>query len=136
MNGPYDLLPPGVYPPASPAGDEEKALAGAPLQPGAPVATRDQVIEAMRTVFDPEIPVNIYDMGLIYETGLAEDGGVEINMSLTSPSCPVAGTLPQSVADAVAAVQGVGEVAVELVWDPPWSPDLMSEDAKLALGME
>ena len=90
----------------------------------------------MRTVFDPEIPVNIYDMGLIYETGLAEDGGVEINMSLTSPSCPVAGTLPQSVADAIAAVQGVGEVAVELVWDPPWSPDLMSEDAKLALGME
>ena len=135
MNEPYDL-PPGVYPPDPAGGDEEKALAGAPLQPGAPVATREEVIEAMRTVYDPEIPVNIYDMGLIYETESADDGGVAITMSLTSPACPVAGTLPQSVADAVAAVQGVGEVAVELVWDPPWSPDLMSEDAKLALGME
>ena len=135
MNGPYDL-PPGVYPPAPPAGDEEKALAGAPLQPGAPVATDDQVIEAMRTVFDPEIPVNIYDMGLIYETKIADDGGTWINMSLTSPSCPVAGILPQQVADAVAAVDGIGEVTVELVWDPPWSPDLMAEDAKLALGLE
>ena len=135
MNEPYDL-PPGVYPPAPAAGEEETARAGAPLQPGAPVAIRDQVIEALRTVYDPEIPVNIYDLGLIYETKMADGGGVEINMSLTSPSCPVAGTLPQSVADAVAAVECVGEVSVDLVWDPPWSPDLMSEDAKLALGME
>ena len=133
MNDPYDL-PPGVYPPA--AGEEETARAGAPLQPGAPVATHDQVLDALRSVFDPEIPVNIYDIGLIYDTKMADDGGVAINMSLTSPACPVAGTLPQSVADAVAAVQGVGEVAVELVWDPPWTPDLMSEDAKLALGKE
>jgi FeS assembly SUF system protein len=135
MNEPYDL-PPGVYPPAPDGGEEETARAGAPLQPGVPVATPDQVLDALRSVFDPEIPVNIYDIGLIYDTKMADDGGVAINMSLTSPACPVAGTLPQSVADAVAAVQGVGEVAVELVWDPPWTPDLMSEDAKLALGME
>jgi FeS assembly SUF system protein len=117
-------------------GMEEKACAGSPLQSGAPVATEDQIIEAMRTVFDPEIPVNIYDMGLIYETKIADDGSVRVNMSLTSPACPVAGILPQQVADAVAAVEGVGEVCVELVWDPPWSPDLMAEDAKLALGIE
>jgi FeS assembly SUF system protein len=135
MNGPYDL-PPGMYPPAPMGGEEETARAGAPLQPGAPVATDEQVVEAMRTVFDPEIPVNIYDMGLIYETKIADDGGAQINMSLTSPSCPVAGILPQQVADAVAAVEGIGEVIVELVWDPPWSPDLMAEDAKLALGIE
>jgi FeS assembly SUF system protein len=135
MNEPYDL-PPGVYPPAPAGGEEETARAGAPLQPGEPVATPDQVLDALRSVFDPEIPVNIYDIGLIYDTKMADDGGVAINMSLTSPACPVAGTLPQSVADAVAAVHGVGEVAVELVWDPPWTPDLMSEDAKLALGME
>ena len=67
---------------------------------------------------------------------IADDGGAQINMSLTSPSCPVAGILPQQVADAVAAVEGIGEVIVELVWDPPWSPDLMAEDAKLALGIE
>jgi metal-sulfur cluster biosynthetic enzyme len=75
-------------------------------------------------------------MGLIYETKIADDGGAQINMSLTSPACPVAGILPQQVADAVAAVEGIGEVIVELVWDPPWSPDLMAEDAKLALGIE
>ena len=133
MNDSYGMSP-DPYSPA--AGEEETARAGAPLQPGAPVANRDQTVEAMRSVFDPEIPVNIYDMGLIYGTELAHDGGVSITMSLTSPSCPVAGILPQQVADAVAAVEGVGEVTVSLVWDPPWSPDLMSEDAKLALGME
>ena len=103
---------------------------------GEPETMEGWIVEALRTVFDPEIPVNIYDMGLIYETKIADDGSVRVNMSLTSPACPVAGILPQQVADAVAAVEGVGEVCVELVWDPPWSPDLMAEDAKLALGIE
>tara|TARA_B100000676_G_C17929113_1_gene759830 strand:- start:706 stop:1137 length:432 start_codon:yes stop_codon:yes gene_type:complete len=93
------------------------------------------VIEAMQTVYDPEIPVNIYDLGLIYGLELAENGNVDIRMTLTAPGCPVAGILPGWVADAVAAVDGVGEAEVTLVWSPPWTPDLMSEDAKLALDM-
>jgi len=91
------------------------------------------VIAALRTVHDPEIPVNIYDLGLIYEIEVHSVGSVRVDMSLTAPACPVAGEIPFWVANAVAEVEGVGEVEVNLVWDPPWSPDRMSEDAKLAL---
>jgi FeS assembly SUF system protein len=94
------------------------------------------VIEALRTVFDPEIPVNIYDLGLIY--GLDADaatGKVRIRMTLTAPGCPVAQTFPGVVADAVEAVSGVTAADVELVWDPPWGPERMSEAARLQLGM-
>ena len=94
------------------------------------------MIEAMRDVYDPEIPVNIYDLGLIYNFTIGDVGNVNAEMSLTSPGCPVAGDLPGWVADAVAKVEGIGEVEVKLVWDPPWTPELMSEDAKLALGVE
>ena len=111
------------------------ARAGAPLQPGAPVAGKDQVIEAIREVYDPEIPVNLYDLGLIYEIDVAADGSVAVQMSLTAPACPVAGEMPGMVADAVAGVADIGEVQVTLTWDPPWKPEMMSEDAKLALGM-
>ncbi len=100
-----------------------------------PVATEDQVIAALRTVHDPEIPVNIYDLGLIYDTTIHDDGTVEIDMSLTAPGCPVAGEMPGEVARAVAALPGAGEVTARLVWDPPWTPERMSEDARLALGM-
>ena len=100
----------------------------------ATLAGEDVLIEAMRTVYDPEIPVNVYDLGLVYDVSLAANGDVAIKMTLTAPGCPVAGELPGWVADAVAAVDGVGEVEVALVWDPPWSPDRMSDDAKLALG--
>ena len=123
-----DFMPPGEM-------EEFQATAGKPLEPGAPTADDDAVIAALRTVYDPEIPVNIYELGLIYEHPMAEDGSVRINMSLTAPGCPVAGEMPGMVADAVAAVDGVGEVEVNLVWDPPWTMDLMSEDAKLALNM-
>lgn len=111
------------------------ARSGSP-RPGdaATLASEDVLIEAMRTVYDPEIPVNVYDLGLVYDVSLAENGDVAIKMTLTAPGCPVAGELPGWVADAVAAVDGVGEVEVALVWDPPWSPDRMSDDAKLALG--
>lgn len=106
--------------------------------PAAP-ARREQletaVIAALRKVFDPEIPVNIYDLGLIYELDVASDGNVEIRMTLTAPGCPVAGTFPGTVAAAVRAVDGITEVNVELVWEPPWSPSLMSEAARLQLGM-
>jgi FeS assembly SUF system protein len=111
------------------------ATEGAPLEPGTAVATEDQVITAMRTVFDPEIPVNIYDLGLIYDTTIHQTGTMEIEMSLTAPGCPVAGEMPGEVARAVAALPGAGEVTVRLVWDPPWTPERMSEDARLALGM-
>ena len=116
--------------------EETLAEAGQALEPGTPVATKDDVVAAGRTVHDPEIPVNIYDLGLVYELDLAGDGAVDIKMSLTAPSCPVAGAMPQQVADAVAAVNGVGPVKVQLVWDPPWTPERMSEDARLALGWD
>lgn len=111
------------------------ARAGRSLEPGTPVASRDAVIDAVRTVYDPEIPVNIYELGLIYKLQIAEDGSVEIRMTLTAPGCPVAGVLPGQVAETAAAVPGVGEVEVELTWDPPWTPAMMSEEARVALDM-
>ena len=116
--------------------EDFSASAGQPLAEGVAVAGDEPVIEALRTVFDPEIPVNIYDLGLIYGFVIDGQGGVKIEMSLTSPGCPVAGELPGWVADAVAKVDGAGEVKVTLVWEPGWTPELMSEDAKLALGMD
>ena len=112
------------------------ARAGSPLDPTAgEVARESAVIAALEKVYDPEIPVNLYELGLIYDLAIAENGAVEIEMSLTAPGCPVAGEMPGQVARAVAEVPGVGEVAVRLVWDPPWTPERMSEDAKLVLGM-
>jgi len=96
---------------------------------------RDAVIEAMRTVHDPEIPVNIYDLGLIYDIDIDADGKVDVRMTLTAPGCPVAGILPGQVAAAVRQVEGVTDANVELVWDPPWSMERMSDEAKLQLGM-
>ncbi|WP_295458469.1 SUF system Fe-S cluster assembly protein [uncultured Thiodictyon sp.] len=96
---------------------------------------REPIIEALRGIYDPEIPVNIYDLGLIYTIAISPNGDVAIDMTLTAPACPVAGLMPQMVKDAVAVVEGVGEVAVELVWDPPWSQEHMSDEAKLELGM-
>ena len=116
-------------------GEDFTASAGDPLAEGSSVAGEDAVIEALKTVFDPEIPVNIYDLGLIYEIKIDDRGEVKIDMSLTAPGCPVAGDLPGWVADAVAKVEGIGEVEVTLVWEPGWTPELMSEDAKLALDM-
>ncbi|MEK9595864.1 MAG: iron-sulfur cluster assembly protein [Rhodospirillaceae bacterium] len=111
------------------------ARAGGPLDAGIAVAAEAEVIEAFRTVYDPEIPVNIYDLGLVYETKIADSGDIHVVMTLTTPGCPVAGILPQQVADAAAAVAGTGEVVIELTWEPSWSPDLMTEDARLALDM-
>jgi len=115
---------------------EFTAKAGTPIDPATtPVATEAAVIAALETVYDPEIPVNLYELGLIYDLTIAKDGSVAIEMSLTAPACPVAGEMPGQVAEAVAAVAGVGEVSVSLVWDPPWTPERMSEDARLALGI-
>ncbi|MFM0367124.1 SUF system Fe-S cluster assembly protein [Paraburkholderia sediminicola] len=108
-------------------------------QPGSAATTEgfeERVIDALRTVYDPEIPVNVFDLGLVY--GLEVDahaGRVDIRMTLTAPGCPVAQTFPATVEEAVLDVSGVNEVHVELVWDPPWSRDRMSEAARLQLGM-
>ncbi|MBS1154613.1 MAG: sufT [Proteobacteria bacterium] len=96
----------------------------------------EKVITMLRTIYDPEIPVNIYDLGLIYNLEVEEEGGhVQIQMTLTAPGCPVAQTFPQVVANTVGEVEEVNSVEVELVWDPPWSVDRMSEAARLQLGM-
>jgi FeS assembly SUF system protein len=93
------------------------------------------VIETLKSVYDPEIPVNIYDLGLIYDMKVNEAGSVEIKMTLTAPGCPVAGEMPGMVARAVRTVEGVIDCDVELVWDPQWNPDMMSESARLTLNM-
>ncbi len=97
---------------------------------------KEQVVAAMRKVFDPEMPVNIYELGLIYGVDVSAGGLVFIRMTLTAPNCPVAGTLPGDVERAVRAVPGVTDVKLELTFDPPWTKDRMSEAAKLALGLE
>lgn len=103
---------------------------------GAADALKDDVVAALRTVYDPEIPVNIYDLGLVYELKVdAEAGSVRIRMTLTAPACPVAATFPAKVEEVVGTVEGVREVKVELVWEPRWSRDMMSEAARLDLGM-
>jgi FeS assembly SUF system protein len=95
----------------------------------------ERVLDAMRTVHDPEIPVNIVELGLIYELIANKDGIVYVEMTLTTPACPVAGALPGQVRDAIAEVEGVNDVRVKLVWSPPWDKDRMSEEAKLELGL-
>ena len=98
-------------------------------------ALRQQIIQVLRGIYDPEISVNIYELGLIYEVTVDEAGSVFIRMTLTYPNCPVAGSLPPEVESKVKAVAGVTEVRIDLVFDPPWSKDLMSEAAKLSLGL-
>jgi FeS assembly SUF system protein len=94
-----------------------------------------EVVEQIRTVFDPEIPINVYDLGLIYDIQVDDDKNVHILMTLTSPACPVAGSLPGEVEEAAKGTPGVGNVTVELTWDPPFTVDMMSEEAKLMLGL-
>jgi len=105
------------------------------MRPAAVDALGEQVIEALRTVYDPEIPVNIFELGLVYKVDIDDDRRVHIEMTLTSPACPVAGTLPDEVKDKVEAVEGVRGAAVDVVWDPPWHPGMMTEEAQLELGM-
>jgi FeS assembly SUF system protein len=95
----------------------------------------DHVIEALRTVYDPEIPVNIFELGLVYKIDVDDRNEVHIDMTLTSPMCPVAETLPDEVKAKVEAVDGVNGAAVNVVWDPPWNPSMMSEEAQLELGI-
>ena len=98
-------------------------------------ALGERVIEQLKTVFDPEIPVNIYELGLVYRIDIEDDNRVVIDMTLTSPHCPVAEILPGEVEQKVAAVEGASACEVRIVWDPPWNPSMMTEEAQLELGM-
>jgi len=93
------------------------------------------IVAALKTVFDPEIPADIYELGLIYKVDLKDDRSVDVMMTLTTPNCPAAGELPQMVENAIASVPGIGVVNVNLVWDPAWTPDRMSDEARLVLNM-
>jgi FeS assembly SUF system protein len=99
------------------------------------ILLKESIIGVLKTIYDPEIPVNIYDLGLIYSVDIDSENNVIVNMTLTAPGCPVAQTFPQIVEDNVKSVQGVNDAHVELVWEPPWTQDNMSEAAKLALGL-
>jgi FeS assembly SUF system protein len=115
-----------------------EAYAGTGEKPAGPIDCKKveaAVIAALQTIYDPEIPVNIYALGLIYGVEVGEDGRAEIKMTLTAPACPVAGAIVEEVAEKAGQVDGVSTSHVELVWDPPWTPDRMTEAAKLELGM-
>lgn len=96
---------------------------------------RDRIIATLKTIFDPEIPVDIYELGLIYGVDVADDGEVHVTMTLTTPMCPVAETLPPEVEDKVRGVLGVTDVSLDLVWDPPWSVDMLSDAARLEMNL-
>ena len=114
-----------------------QAVAGSPRSDGATgKASESNIIAQIETIQDPEIPVNIYELGLIYDIIRHDTGDVDITMSLTAPGCPVAGEMPKQVAAAVAECDDVGQVTVSLVWDPAWTPDRMSEDARMALDFD
>jgi FeS assembly SUF system protein len=124
--------------PHPPAESITEAVGGSgekPTTPIDPAAVEEAVVEALKTVYDPEIPVNIYELGLIYGVEVSEEGRAEIRMTLTAPACPVAGALVEEVAEKSGRVEGVSTSHVELVWDPPWTPDNMTDAAKLELGM-
>lgn len=122
MDDPHDALFPEAEP--EPSGD----ASGDPEHDA-------EIVAVLQSIFDPEIPVNIYELGLIYGVERDDSGDVTIRMTLTSPNCPVAESLPKEVQDKVAALDSVASAKVDLVWDPPWSPDQMSEEAKLELGL-
>ncbi len=110
-------------------------MSDSPQDNPAASVTEETVVEVLRTVYDPEIPVSIYELGLIYDIQI-EDSVVDVRMTLTSPACPVAGSLPGQVETRIKAIEGVSDAKVELVWEPPWTPEKMSEAAKLELNMD
>lgn len=116
-------------------GDEYVVTEGSPLPEGAEQSSVDEIVAAVRTVEDPELMLNVYDLGLIYRLDKLADGNVEIDMTVTAPSCPVAGLMPKQVAEAVSKLDGTGTVTVKLVWEPAWTIDKMSDDAKYVLNM-
>lgn len=116
-------------------GDEYVVTEGTELSPDAEQAKMDDIVAAIKTVEDPELMLNVYDLGLVYRLDRLKNGDVEIDMTVTAPSCPVAGLMPKQVAEAVSKVAGVGKTTVKLVWEPAWTIDKMSDDAKMTLDM-
>ena len=114
---------------------EERIMSTVTLTPIEIGLIESQVVEAAKSVYDPEIPVNIYELGLIYDVKVDDQGLVQVAMTLTAPGCPAAGSLPLEVEDAIRGIGGVSDVKLDLVWDPPWSIDRMSDEAKLELGL-
>ena len=109
------------------------AHAGSKLNNEEKIASKEDIIEALKTVSDPEIMINIYDMGLVYDINIDNQGDVKIDMTVTAPTCPVAGILPQQAADAVSLVEGTGEIEVKIVWEPAWTPERMTDEAKMMI---
>jgi FeS assembly SUF system protein len=121
--------------PEGPAGSPAQSLVSASAIPADELARlTDDIVSALKTVYDPEIPADIYELGLIYKIDIEDDRSVKIKMTLTAPGCPVAGEMPGWVQNAVGAVEGVSDVEVDMTFDPPWSPDRMSEEAQVAVG--
>ena len=112
-----------------------KATAGEPLGQGVKKASKEDIITAIKSVQDPELMINIYDLGLIYEINQKENGDVDVVMTLTSPTCPLAGDMPKMVANAVSSVPGTGVITVELTFDPPWGLEKLSDEIKLSMGL-
>ena len=142
MSGTESDIPEPASPDAPDAGGETEDVKSQDNPPSVSLTSAsadetllDRVIAGVREVYDPEIPLNIYDLGLIYRVDIDEESQVKIDMTLTSPMCPVAGSLPGEVEMAARGVEGVAEVVVDLVWDPPWGPEVMSEAARLELGI-
>jgi FeS assembly SUF system protein len=131
MSDETEVKPAPVADPApQPPGDAASAL------PADEIARlTDEIVSAIKTVYDPEIPADIYELGLIYKVDIEDDRGVAVDMTLTTPNCPSAAELPHMVQNAVASVPGVRDVKVTLVWDPPWDPSRMSDEARLVLNM-
>ena len=123
-----------MVPASADIAEGREVTVGESLDASEKIATRDEMENALRQVFDPEIPVNIFDLGLIYELDQQPNGDVGVVMTLTAPACPVAGEMPGQVAEALAVLGGVGKVRVKLTWEPAWNMTMMSPDAKLALG--
>jgi FeS assembly SUF system protein len=125
----------------TPEAGTEPAAAGATAVPGSSIPQEEleqltaDIVAALKTVYDPEIPADIYELGLIYKIDVDDARNVAVEMTLTAPGCPVAGEMPTWVENAVASVAGVGQVSVKLTFDPPWDKDRMSDEAKLAVGM-
>ena len=120
---------------APPEGEDAMARAGEPLDPGEQPASEEAIVDAIKTVYDPEIPADIYELGLIYKVDIADDRAVTVDMTLTTPNCPSAQELPLMVENAVSSVAGVGPVTVNIVWDPPWDQSRMSDEARATLNM-
>ncbi len=128
-----EISPATATPPAGP--DVAMTKQSSALPPEELATLTDGIIAALKTVYDPEIPSDIYELGLIYKVDIADDRAVAIDMTLTTPNCPSAQELPQMVENAVASVPGVGEVKVNIVWTPPWDPSRMTDEARVVLNM-